>query len=134
MPPPFRKLYPSHLNARTDVVTYLCTDTLRGLHQLHISRPNFILCEDAPSASLRYIGFFTSYLKMETLLEGKHAGQTVDDSVLGVESRVPLRISTSDIIPAGSGILVEGQIQGNEEIFRVTQTLVTVQYVNPITS
>jgi hypothetical protein len=71
---------------------------------------------------------------METLLEGKHAGQTVDDSALGVESRVPLRISTSDIITAGSGILVEGQIQGNEEIFRVTQTLVTVQYVNPITS
>jgi hypothetical protein len=71
---------------------------------------------------------------METLLEAKHAGQTVDDSVLGVESRVPLRISTSDIITAGSGILVEGQIQGNEEIYRVTQTLVTVQYVNPITS
>jgi hypothetical protein len=71
---------------------------------------------------------------METLLEGNHAGQTVDDSVLGVESRVPLRISTSDIITAGSGILVEGQIQGNEEIFRVAQTLVTVQYVNPITS
>ena len=68
---------------------------------------------------------------METLLEGKHAGQRVDDSVLGVESRVPLRISTSDIITAGSGILVEGQVQGNEEIFRVTQTLVTVQYVNP---
>ena len=71
---------------------------------------------------------------METLSEGNHADQAVDDSFLGVESRVPLRISTSNIITAGSGILVEGQIQGNEEIFRIAQTLVTVQYVNPITS
>jgi hypothetical protein len=69
---------------------------------------------------------------METPSEGKHTGQAVDSSFPGVLSRIPLRVSISDIITAGSGILAEGQIQENEEIFRVVQTLVIVQYVNLI--
>lgn len=69
---------------------------------------------------------------METPAKGKDPDQTVESSYLGVESRAPLRISTSEIISAGSGLLADGKIRANEEIFRIAQPLVTVLYVKSL--
>ena len=51
---------------------------------------------------------------------------TVNSFLLNVESCVPLRKATAEIIPAGWGIVAEKHIQANQEIFRVKQPLMNV--------
>lgn len=51
------------------------------------------------------------------------------DYILDVDSPVPLRKTTSKIASAGSGIVAEGTIEANQEIFRVHEPLLCVVYV-----
>jgi hypothetical protein len=64
---------------------------------------------------------------METATKERLAGPSAD-GLPGVQSRIPLRIATSDIVSAGLGIIAEKRIRASEEIFRVTQPLVNVTY------
>lgn len=64
---------------------------------------------------------------MKTTTKERQAGPAAD-GLPGVQSRIPLRIATSDIVSAGLGIIAENRIQASEEIFRVMQPLVNVTY------
>jgi hypothetical protein len=64
---------------------------------------------------------------METLTKEQQAVPAVD-SLPGVQSRIPLRIATSDIASAGMGIVAEKRVRASEEIFRVTHPLMNVTY------
>lgn len=52
-----------------------------------------------------------------------------EDDILHVDSPVSLRKTTSKIASAGSGIVAEGTIEANQEIFRVDESLLCIVYV-----
>jgi hypothetical protein len=60
------------------------------------------------------------------------AGLAVEGTPLSVQSRIPLRIATSAIATAGSGIIAEKRIPATDEIFRIPQPVVAVTYGDPI--
>jgi hypothetical protein len=63
---------------------------------------------------------------METLTKDQDAGSVVEGFLQDIQFRIPLRKAISKIATAGSGIVPEKRIQANEEIFRVSQPLVSV--------
>jgi hypothetical protein len=80
---------------------------------------------DTYSSLFSFIKASTSIL-METLTKDQDAGSVVEGFLQDVQFRVPLRKAISNIATAGSAIIPEKRIQANEEIFRISQPLVSV--------
>ena len=70
---------------------------------------------------------------MEAIPKGEQAEQiNANNSLLSVESYVPLRKVQSEIVDAGFGIITEKRIEANEDVFRIKKPLISVAFVTLI--